>query len=89
MFLAVIFEIPRAIFSPSISSRQAIMGAFDPVEPVRTRARAKPRATAKPKTLAEKIPYFIGCNTSDALPTDLSVRYKDYLRANLAIKRSG
>ena len=65
------------------------MGAFDPVEPMRTRARAKPRATAKPKTLAEKIPYFIGCNTSDALPSDLSVRYKDYLRANLAKKHSG
>lgn len=65
------------------------MGAFDPVEPVRTKARVKPRASPKPKTLAEKIPYFIGCNTSDLRPTDLVARHKDYLRANLAKRYSG
>ena len=65
------------------------MGAFDPVEPARTKARAKPRVSKKPKTLTEKIPYFIGCNDSDLWPTDLAARYKDYLRANLAKKYSG
>ena len=65
------------------------MGAFDPVEPARAKVRAKPRASSKPKTLAEKIPYFIGCNDSDLRPTDLAARHKDYLRANLAKKFSG
>ena len=45
-------------------------------------ARAKPRAQAeahrKPKTLADKIPYFIGSDTSKAWPADTSERYKDY-----------
>ena len=55
----------------------------------RNKARTKSRVSPKPMTLAEKIPYFIGCNTSDALPADLSVCYKDYLRANLVKNYSG
>lgn len=65
------------------------MGAFDPVAPARAKPRAKPAAHRKPKTLAEKIPYFIGGDTSNAWPADTSERYKDYLRASLAKKHSG
>lgn len=60
------------------------MGAFDPVEPV----RAKPRAARKPKTLAEKMSAYIGSDTSETWPPDTSRRYKEYLRASLAQKRS-
>ena len=64
------------------------MGTSDSATSSRSKVGAKPRASKKPKTLAEKIPYFIGCNTSAALPTELSARYKDYLNANLAKKYS-
>ena len=60
------------------------MGAIVPAESVRSSVRAKPRSAKKPRTLAEKIPYFIGCNVSDELPSDISVRYKNYLRESLA-----
>ena len=85
----VIFEILRANISASIPSRQAIMGAFDPVEPARTKARAKTRAVKKPTTLAERMADYIGCDTSDTWPPDAARRHKEYLRASLAQKRSG
>ena len=54
--------------------------------------QVKPRVKAAiartPKTLAQKIPYFIGCDTSDAWPPDASQRYKEYLRSSLAKKHS-
>lgn len=65
------------------------MGAFDQVEPARTRQRAKPAIVRKPRTLADKIPYFIGCDTTGTWPADTSERYKEYLRASLAKKHSG
>ena len=67
---------------------QAIMGAVNPAKSLRTKASAKPRAAKKPKTLAEKIPYFIGCNASDAWPSDTARRHKEYFRASLIQKYS-
>ena len=64
------------------------MGAFDPVEPARTKARAKPRAVKKPVTMAERMAGYIGCDTSDTWPADTARRHKEYLRASLAQKRS-
>ena len=60
------------------------MGAIDPVEPFRAKPRVKTASARTPKTLAQKIPYFIGCDTSDAWPPDASQRYKEYLRASMA-----
>ena len=65
-----------------------MMGAFDPVESFPTKPRVKAAGARTPKTLAQKIPYFIGCDTSDAWPADASQRYKEYLRASLAKKHS-
>ena len=65
------------------------MGVFDPVEPARTKARAKLRAVKKSVTMAERMAGYIGCDTSDTWPPDTSRRYKEYLRASLAQKRSG
>ena len=64
------------------------MGAFDPVTPFRAKPRVKTASARTPKTLAQEIPYFIGCDTSDAWPPDASQRYKEYLRARLAKKHS-
>ena len=65
------------------------MGAFDPVEPARAKPHAKPRAVRKPKTLAEKMAAYIGCDTSNTWPSDTARRHKEYLRASLAQKHSG
>ena len=65
------------------------MGAFDPVEPARAKPRAKPRAARKPKTLADKMAAYIGCDASDAWPADAARRHKEYFRATLAQKHSG
>ena len=65
------------------------MGAFDPVASSRTKPRTKPLAHRQPKTLADKIPYFIGGDTTSTWPADTSERYKEYLRASLAKKHTG
>ena len=64
------------------------MGAFDPVEPARTKARAKPRTVKKPVTMAERLAGFTGSDTFDTWPPDTSRRYIDYLRASLVEKPS-
>ena len=64
------------------------MGDFDPIEPARTKARAKPRTVKKPVTMAERMVGYIGCDTSDTWPADTARRHKEYLRASLAQKRS-
>ena len=65
------------------------MGAFDPVEPARAKQRAKPPSARKPKTLAEKMATYIGCDTSDTWPSDAARRHKEHLGASLAQKHSG
>ena len=65
------------------------MGAFDPVEPARAKQRAKPPSARKPKTLAEKMATYIGCDTSDTWPSDAARRHKEHLRSSLAQKHSG
>ena len=64
------------------------MCAFDPVEPARTKARAKPRTVKKLVTMAERLAGFTGSDTFDTWPPDTSRRYIDYLRASLVEKPS-
>ncbi len=64
------------------------MGAFDPMEPEGAKPRTKARMARKPKSLAERMSAYIGCDKSDTSPPDTARRYKEYLLASLDQKHS-